>query len=170
MWKKTIAVVLIGASLSACQTNPLRKKSSKEPSALDGSATLSGGLAASTQQRFDDVPLPSKAKEDIERTFVYRSRSIEIGRMVYTSRASVSDISQFYIESAAGMGWKLENVLQAEGVQLLFTKPGKRMFVTARPSGMSKGNTLFIVNLIPDDPTGPAGNQPFRVNTSPLTR
>lgn len=169
MWNKAITVILIGAGLSACQSSPLSKKTT-ESNQLDGGAAFSDGVAASTQQRFDDVPLPSKADEDIERTFVYRSRTIEIGRMVYTTRDSVNDISQFYINTAPGLGWKLESVLQAEGVQLLFIKPGKRMFVTVRPSGLSKGRTLFIVNLIPEDPAGPISDQPFRVNASPLTR
>ena len=144
----SVAVVAV-LLLSACQSGPFRKKNKSDPFLDNGSAFAETGLAASSETRFPDVPLPIGVKEDMQRTFVYESDSLQIGRMVYTSKHSVNEVAQFYIREAPKFNWILTSVLQAEGTHLSFEKSGKRMLIVVRVSGIIKGGSLLIINLTP---------------------
>jgi hypothetical protein len=154
--------------ISGCGTMPWQDKSSgnSEIYALeDGpgdeySLLPDPGLMPSANQRFADVPLPADVSEDHERTYVYESSTLQIGRMVYTTKASVNEVAQFYIKECPLSDWSLENVIQAdESVELLFVKASKQLRVTVQYLGrklsMEKGGTLLIVHLIPENPLGP---------------
>ena len=113
-----------------------------------------GGLNAVTtlaDRRFPDIPLPPGAREDLQRTYVYESGTIQIGRMIYSVKASVNEVAQFYIQQAPMDQWVLDNVMQAEGAQLLFTKPGKRLQVYIRDSGVTKRGVELILHMTPVD-------------------
>lgn len=172
-----IAVVgmIAVAVLTGCQSMPWSKKEPMPPVELlpdspkDGTpvgappsqspapmaeAAKPSGLALSTSQRFKEVPLPEKAKEDAERSYVYESAALQIGRMVYNIRADANDIANFYIQECPAAGWKLDNAQQALGnTYLLFTKPGKRLEVTVQPLGMGRGQRL-ILHMVPDGQSG----------------
>jgi hypothetical protein len=161
------------AILSGCQSMPWQKKEPMPPVELlsdtpkadapvgapptqapTAEAAKPSGLELSTNQRFKDVPLPAKAKEDPERSYVYESAKLQIGRMVYNIHADPNDIANFYIAESPAAGWKLDNAQQALGnTYLLFTKPGKRLEVTVQPLGMGRGERL-ILHMIPDGPSG----------------
>ena len=112
------------------------------------------GLALSPEQRFKDVPLPQGAKADLERTFVFESPALHVGRMVYTSRATLADLAQFYIREAPTGQWQLQDTMEAEkSVTLLFKKPGSRMVVQVQDIGIAKGRRL-TVTVTPDGGTG----------------
>jgi hypothetical protein len=102
------------------------------------------GLALSASQRFADVPLPQKVTEDFEKTFVYEDANTQIGRMVYTTKSSVNELAQFYIRECPTADWKLQNLIQADGADLLFLKANKRLKVTIRDLGITKGRQLVL--------------------------
>lgn len=107
------------------------------------------GLALSTEQRFSDIPLPVDVREDVDRTYVFESQTLQLARMVYTSRASVTELAQFYLRECPAADWELESVTQAGIVDIVFRKPGKRLAITVRDLGVSRSREL-IVNLTPD--------------------
>ena len=152
------AVAALGL-LPSCQTgtwDPLAKSAAPaDPLAPADGAYVPppppGGLALSPESRFKDVPLPVNVKEDFDRTYVFDSNNIQVGRMVYTSRASVNEIANFYIAECKASGWTLKSAQQAEGAQeLLFAKPGKQLAVTVRERSNLNGNEL-ILNLTPTE-------------------
>jgi len=107
-------------------------------------------LAIASRTRMRDVPLPEKAKEDLERTYVYESHTLQVGRMVYTIQAAVNDIAQFYIDTCPGADWRMVSVKQAAGgAELLFRKPGKKLEVSISP--LAFGNKRLVVHLVPDE-------------------
>ena len=146
----SVAVIAV-LFLSACQSGPFKKKNKGDPFQDNGSAFAQTGLTASAETRFPDVPLPIGVKEDMERTFVYESNTIQIGRMVYSSKHSVNEVARFYIKEAPKFDWILTSVLQAEGAHLSFEKPGKRMLVVVRVSGIINGGSQLIISLTPDE-------------------
>ena len=79
----SLAVIAV-LVLSACQSGPFWKRNKKDPFLDEGFAET--GLTASLETRFPDIPLPLGVKKDMERTFVYESSALQIGRMVYTSK------------------------------------------------------------------------------------
>lgn len=143
--------VLIG--LLGCGSLPWKKNEPAPPvELLDETKSQTGQGAVSSlvpgPQRMKEVPLPDIAKEDFDRTYVYESATLQVGRMVYNIRADVNDIAQFYIKECPNYGWKLGNVLQGNGVQLNFTKEGKKLQVEIKPQGLGRPKQL-IVTLTP---------------------
>jgi len=108
--------------------DPLAAKDTKEP--YQAPVIESPGLALSPEQRFKDIPLPIGLKE--------------VGRMVYSSRASVYDLAQFFLKECPTAGWKLRNVLEAEGKTLVFTKSGKELEIVVLPLGVTVGRRVSI--------------------------
>jgi len=117
-------------------------KDTKEP--YQAPVVESPGLALSPEQRFKDIPLPVGLKEDLDRTFVYQSSTLEVGRMVYSTRASVYDLAQFFLKECPTAGWKLRNVLEAEGKTLVFMKSGKELEIVVLPLGVTVGRRVSI--------------------------
>jgi hypothetical protein len=111
---------------------------------------LEPGLMLSSQQRFSDVPVPVGVEKDATRSYVYQSDELEIGRLVYTTRSSVVELAQFYIREAPAAKWKLEQTVEGEGAQLIFTKPGKQLVVTIEDRGPIRGRRLTL-NLTPEE-------------------
>lgn len=174
---KRICHVLLAVGLCAgfvgCESGGLRKNKSTTPpvtlledegqSAPLATSTYStdlppaGGVAAppvqpglslSSNQRFGDIPLPQGLTTDTARTFVYESSTLTLGRMVYTTRASVNEIAQFFIAQCPVSGWTRMNLIEADGVDMLFTKPGKKLEISIREAGRSQ--TQLVVNLTPE--------------------
>lgn len=175
MYRNIALLVLMSLLFAACASAPWNKNSAppvelldeKEAAAVDqklasesaptvtssnlpadSASTSTNTGPAPGKQRFKDVPLPANVKEDAERTYVYESSTIQVGRMVYTSKETPNDLAQFYIQESQNIGWKLDNVLQADGVQLAFSKPGKKLAVSIRPQGIGRPQ-LLIVTLTP---------------------
>lgn len=147
-----ITLLLFGGS--GCGSLPWKKKEQPPPvELLDETKQSSESSTTSLvpgPQRFPDVPLPDGVKEDFERTYVYQSSTLQVGRMVYTLRADVNDIVQFYIKECPNHGWKLDNVLQGDGVQLNYSKPGKKLQVNIRPQGIGRPKQI-VLTLTPSE-------------------
>ena len=111
-------------------------------------------LGAAPYRRFSDMPLPAGAKEDVERTYVYESSSLQIGRMIYTAKGTLNELAQFFIEEYKVEGWTLKSVLRAEGADLSFSKSGKRLRVTIAPSLRTTRGRQLTLNLAPAETSG----------------
>ena len=155
----TVLTVALAIALGACQSmqNPFQKSSTPPPAEMPPPAAPAAapaaqpgppppepGLALSPSQRFADVPLPIGAREDVDKTFVYEDKNLQIGRMVYTTRSTVNELAQFYINEAPTGAWKLVNNIQAGGQELQFVKLNKRLTVIVRDLGAPKGRQLWL--------------------------
>lgn len=153
---KNLAVLMllaVSVALAGCQSMPWQKKSSPPVEGGDASyespAPTEQGLALAPDQRFADIPLPVGVKEDLEKSFVYESSSLQVGRMVYMTKSSVTELTSFFIRECPTAGWTLRSVTQAGGADLLFTKTGKKLTVNVRDLGITKGRQL-VVTMVPD--------------------
>lgn len=154
-----VAVLMV----SACQSNPFQRQQ-PAPVELGNSGPVGQevgllpepGLALSPDQRFSDVPLPVGIRENAERSYVFESATIQIGRLVYTSRASINELTQFFLRECPTAGWELVSLRQAAGAnEMLFTKPGKRLDILVSNRGFGRGREL-VINLTPDGGSGAA--------------
>jgi hypothetical protein len=160
---KSICLIIAGSMIFlGCQSQnmpsmPWQRSQNTHPPVelLDDTPTgtpappVQEGLGLSPTQRFKDVPLPDGVRADNDRSYIYEDATLEIGRMVYTSRSSVNELAQFYIQQCPAAGWTLDRVLQAEGAHLHFSKPGKRLEVIIRSLGVGRSQEL-ILHLTPD--------------------
>jgi hypothetical protein len=124
------------------------------PQSADAPPPGASGLALSSDQRFPDVPVPVGMTPDPDRTYVYDTGNLKVGRLVYKTRASSSEIGEFYLREAPAAGWKFERMVETAGLELYFTKEGKRMTVTVAPLGMGRGQRL-VINYNPADGANP---------------
>jgi hypothetical protein len=158
MMRRVLSAALISVLLVGCQSVkwPWSKDSSMPVASTDTTGTATDaplvpepGLATSPEQRFSDLPLPMGVKQDADRSFVYESNTLQIGRMVYTCKSSVNEISQFFIRECPSANWKLQNVTEAGGTQLIFTKPDRRLTVVVQNLGVARGRQITLL-LVPD--------------------
>ena len=161
MSRATILCLAAVLTFTACQSNPFQRQS-PAPVELSGGAPAGQeigplpepGLALSPDQRFSDVPLPIGLKENLERSYVYESAAFQIGRIVYSSRASINELTHFFLRECPTAGWELTSLRQAAGrTEMLFVKSGKRLEITVGDRGFGRGREL-VINLTPDDATG----------------
>jgi hypothetical protein len=168
MSRLLLTAFLCGIVLAACQTAapPAPTLSGNDPlmdptptptpiaaPSADGTPTAvpSTSLGLANNQRFRDVPLPVGAKEDPRRNYVYESEMLQVGRLVYKTKASVNDLTNFYLKECPAADWKLKHALQTDGTELTFLKPGKRLVVTIRPEGAFASHRVLFLNLTPDN-------------------
>lgn len=158
MNKKYLSSLLLSTSvlIAGCETLPFQKESEPPVKLLSASETggvapgpITGpGIPAAGYKRFNEIPLPDGLREDTQRSFVYDSRSVKIGKMVYQSKNSVNELAQFYITNAPLDGWTLVSTTQSEdSVLLFFVKQGKRLNVESRRVGVGRSNELILSYL-----------------------
>lgn len=154
-----IALTLSSLLLSlGCGSMPWKKNKQPPPVELldetkaETSDTLpaEGTTLVPGPQRFKDIPLPDKVKEDFDRSYVYESGILQVGRMVYNIRANANNIAQFYVKECPKHGWKLDNVIQGNGIQLNYSKEGKKLQVNIIPRGLGRPKQL-ILTLTPTE-------------------
>ncbi len=156
--------ILLVSLATACSTFPMRQSSPPPIDDLDSGSGNAGalndapimdapppepGLRLAVDQRFSDIPLPLGLKPDADRTYVFENRTLQIGRMVYSSRETVNDLAQFFIRECPAADWQLNSTTQASGAQLVFNKPGKRLAISIRDLGVSRGREL-VINMTPE--------------------
>ena len=108
------------------------------------------GLTVAASQRFSDVPIPADVTEVPERSYVFQSANLRIGRMVYSSRKDVGSLANFYITECPAGGWKRNSQKEAEGmVEVDFLKDNMRLSVIVRDRGFIHGREV-VVHLTPD--------------------
>jgi len=158
-------MLVVALCMTGCQTTtwPWQRSTPApvtEPSPLDTSDPSANtydspivpepGLALSSEQRFSDVPLPVGMKAIPRESYIYESSNLQVGRMVYKSRASVNELAQFYINETPMANWQFQHITQAQdGAELLFTKPDRTLKIGIKNRGFLRGRQLTL-NLTPD--------------------
>ncbi len=157
MERVTVVLLLVGLVGLGCQTSPFTRTSDDptagelpegEKEGVEAPLLPGGMLPLAVEQRFKDIPLPVDLKEDASRTYVYETPEIQLGRMVYTSRASVNALASFFLEECPVADWEIESVMQADGTKLVMRKPGKRLAIDIQAQGLGRSQVV-IINLTP---------------------
>jgi len=160
MKRYMVLCLALACGVSACQSGSFSKKGAANPPTVSQGAA--SPLPAMARTRFSDVPLPEGIKEDIERSYVYESASLQVGRMVYNVKKRVTTVAQFYITEAPKYGWQQTNMLQAEGAQMTFAKPGRTMWVSVSPEGLMDRRSRLVIHVVPDESSGAVSQNSLR--------
>jgi len=158
-----LATLVLAMGLTGCQHMPWQRTAGPAPTdptllpdtaePLDLPPVPVEGLMLSSDQRFPDIPLPVGLVQDAERTYVFESSTLQLGRMVYTSKASTNELAQFYLRELPLANWRRLSLMEADGVEMVYEKPNKRLTVTIRDLGAMRGRML-ILNLVPTNLSG----------------
>ncbi len=178
MYKGLVVLALLGLALCGCQTgNDLPPDEtappdiaedmappapdiieSKELAPPSGAGSAPGvtapsvpepGLPLSNTQRFSDVPLPENLKEDMEHSYVLETEALQVGKVVYRSKASVNSLAQFYVEHCPAADWKMKSLMQSDGYFIVFEKPGKQLTVHVKHKGGLRPHSELVLHLTP---------------------
>ncbi len=147
MMKNLSIIMMLLLTVAGCQSGSFPKwhlHRSKNAAPPVESTDLSLGLQPVPQPRFSDVPQPVGLKEDPVRTFVWETPGMAVARLVYTSKAKVSELAQFYLDQCHSLGWKTDKVFQGEIAELTFSKAGKHLVVRIENLGIPRGRRLTL--------------------------
>lgn len=120
-----------------------------EGSGITAPSVPAPGLALSSSQRFSDVPLPEGVKEDLEHSYVLETGELQVGKVVYRSKAGLNELAQFYVEKCPAADWTLKSLIQSDGYFIVFEKAGKQLTVNVKKGKWGFKN-LLILHLTPD--------------------
>ncbi|WP_146002797.1 hypothetical protein [Telmatospirillum siberiense] len=87
-------VVLLG--LAACSGNAL----------APSSARSDGSPAAPSFSQFSDIPIPAKARMDVDQSLLLGHGESWVGRLVYTTGGGTGPIYDLYKSDMPGFGWQ----------------------------------------------------------------
>jgi hypothetical protein len=156
--KSAFAVVLLGVStilVSGCENTAPLSASSRPNS--------EGAVSEPSFAQFSDVPVPTGAKMDLERSLVLGERDAWIGRLVMTVAANASRTYDFYFSEMPRFSWSPITTVRA-GTSVLTYSRGNRV-ATIQISGRTLGGSDISMTISPKgSPAGPSSG----VSSAPL--
>ncbi len=118
-WKSLICTgvvlfIIVGAygcgDLFSFRTIPEREAEKRQP--------------ISTSYRFEDIPLPSGMTLNRKESFVYETRTIRTGLLVYEGKGEMGKLANFFKEQMPNYQWRLVSNFELHNVMLTFIKEG----------------------------------------------
>lgn len=145
--------------------------SSSTPIAPSSRASEGPALDKTQAQQFTDIPIPSGARMDLDRTLILGPRETWIGRLVFTSSAGPNDLFDFYNREMPRFGWTGITAVRA-GTSVLSFSRGERI-ATVQISRTTLGGSEVLVTISPrsamdggggfaPSPAAPVNRQPLR--------
>ena len=159
-----IAIVLASLALTGCdKTAPL---------AASHKPTESGIIGQPSFAQFSDVPVPSGAKMDLDRSLVLGDREEWIGRLVMAGGMNQDRAYDFYFGEMPRFGWQPITTVRSETSVLTYVRGGRvatvqiqgraitgaRVWMTISPKGRPTASA--DTNLF--SPTSSVSSTPLR--------
>ncbi len=140
---RTLAAVSVALILAGCPA-ALTPKKSTEPLA--------------PQYRFEDVSVHPKLKIDSGESFIFETRSLKAGILVYHGGESVTEVVEFFKAEMPKHAWRLINAIEAKGiVSMNFDKEGWSALIRVSRSTLT---TDVEITIGPKDAAAPVPRPP----------
>lgn len=138
-----------GLLIAGCEnTAPLSASSRNE---------TQGSIASPSFAQFSDVPVPSGATMDLERSLVLGERDAWIGRLAMTVSANASRTYDFYFAEMPRFGWTPITTVRAGTSVLTYSRSGR--VATIQISGRTLGGADISMIVSPKGiPVSPSAN------------
>ncbi len=146
-------VAAIGLVLGACAQGPT----------LPPTESGASNDAISEFRPITDIPIPTSAKLDTERSIILSGRDRWTGRLVLAVGLSAEEAFAFYQNGMARFGWTPVMSVQAKTSVLTFTR-GDRA-ATVEIERQTLGGSRIMVTIAPRQPLGEAAT----VESAPLS-
>ena len=78
---------------------------------------------------FEDVLIPHELKLEMDKSFIYETPSLKVGRLIFSGRVQVYSLSNFFTHNMEKDGWKLVNRFGFKDVVLNFSKSNRNCTV-----------------------------------------
>ena len=134
---------------------------------LPASAKKSDGSDAAAPQssfaQFSDIPIPSGAKMDLEKSLVLGSNEAWIGRLVMNSAHNTAAMFDFFKQRSGEFGWQEVTSVRSKTSVLTFTR-GERV-MTIQIEGLTISGSEMNITVAPRE-TGSVASAP---TANPMT-
>ena len=77
-----------------------------------------------TSYRFEDIPLPQGMTLNRKESFLYETRAIKTGLLIYEGRGEMEKLSNFFKQQMPKYQWRLVSNFELHNVMLTFIKEG----------------------------------------------
>ncbi|MBI2881820.1 MAG: hypothetical protein HYY21_09515 [Candidatus Tectomicrobia bacterium] len=106
---RALTVAWVAFVLAGCAASPPEK----------------GRQELAPQYRFEDVPVHPSLRIDSHESFIFETRSLKAGILVYRGSPSMTEVVEFFKAEMPKHAWRLNNSVEARGaVTLNFDKEG----------------------------------------------
>lgn len=125
IWAGTVLTLIIGmygcGDLFSYRTVREREPEKKQP--------------VTTSYRFEDIPLPTGMTLNRKESFVYETRTIRTGLLVYEGKGEMEKLAGFFKDQMPNYQWKLLSNFELHNVMLTFIKEGWCSVIYLQPQG-----------------------------------
>ncbi len=106
---------LVGFALIAgCSNLAGKRRGSKEAPTVGEQARY---------YHFDDILFPPGLKLEMDKSFIYETSSLTVGRLILSGRVQAYSLLNFFTQNMEKDGWNLVNKFGVKDVVLNFSKP-----------------------------------------------
>jgi len=128
-WQRAFGIGMVGVFLvvGICGCNNLfshRTVQGREPEVEQ---------QAATSYRFDDIPLPPGMTLNRRESFLYETRVIKTGFLVYEGKGEIEKLSSFFKQQMPKHQWRLVSNFEFQNVMLIFFKEGSNSVIYILP-------------------------------------
>ena len=119
-WQRALGVgmviVLLGVGVYGCKNlTSYRTVREREPEAKQ---------PILTSYRFEDIPLPPGVTLNRKESFLYETRAIKAGLLIYEGKGEMEKLSNFFKQEMPKNEWRLVSNFELHNVMLTFIKEG----------------------------------------------
>ena len=152
---QAIIALALSCGLAGCGFSTPLTPSSKTPES---------NMPADQSQapQFTDIPIPSGARMDLDRSLVLGPRDTWLGRLAFTSSASPNDIFEFYAREMPRFNWTGITAVRA-GTSVLSYNRDERV-ATVQISRTTLGGSEVLVTISPRGSMGGGATTPGGFN------
>ncbi len=122
---------------------------------LQASRAGDGPAQGPTLAQFSDIPIPSGASMNLERSLILGPADNWIGRLVFTASLGPQQMFEFYGREMPGFGWQEVTRVRARINIMTFTRGGRA--ATVQIMRTTLGGSEIDLTVSPQAQGGPAG-------------
>jgi len=155
-----IVIGVAAASLSACAQGTGLSPSS---SSVDSQAQTQNGPAGAPAtpeksfNRFPDIPVPTKAQMDTDRTLVFGSGETWYGQVSMDTGHNPGAMFDFYKQELAGFGWQEVTSVRAPVSVLTYERQGRVLSIQIEKTSLT-GSAKVTLTVSPRGGAAPVMN------------
>ncbi|MGA0395317.1 MAG: hypothetical protein ACO3MW_14815 [Rhodospirillales bacterium] len=154
----TLAGIIAGLLLSACT------KSADLNSSVPAARTEPGKIAEPSFAQFPDIPIPSEAEMDVDKTLILGGGEHWLGRLVLNTSTNANSMFSFYKRKMSEHGWQEITSVRSSISVLTFSR-GERV-ATIQIQGRTLRGAETRITMSPRDRSPQPVNTPLNQTTT----
>lgn len=145
------AIAATSLMLAACAQGTGLAPSTSTGAALDSQSQTAGGSAGAASaapakafNRFPDIPVPTKASMDTNRTLVFGSGETWYGQLGLSTNHGSDDMFDFYKQELTGFGWLEVTSVRAPVSVLTYERSGRVLSIQIEKASLGVGAKVTL--------------------------